>query len=541
MFRNILKIAAVTTVAAGALAVSGSAGAGTSSPSKLMPLGVSKALLDPSLAQSSRLTHHALELLKPQQQVNATQPSSAVVASLPASVDLSSWAPLSRNQGNLGSCVTWAIDYGMLGWYERHDRGQAVDFNPMYTFAQVKQPDGKGGYYAPQAATLTVATQQGNDTLADDPQDIQDYWDLPTAAEKANAANYRVTGAQELFANQDGSGGGLWGQQQIQSQLAQNHPVAIAFHVRPGFDALNVGGHTGYFDNDYTGLPIRGNHEILAVAYDSYGLWILNSWGTGFGRNGYAELSWDVVQHEVFEAATISGFASSTTDTTAPVVSSVSQVMPSTITTVGSAVDSVGRVPVKISWSASDAGGSGLASYSVYVGTNGTWTQLATSGTATSAIVNLAPGSSPYQFAVRATDGAGNLSSWTYGTTFTLTTYQENSSAISYAGSWARYAWTPAFGGYEDTSSTAGSTATFTFTGRNVAWIAPTASNRGQATVSIDGTAVATRDLYSATTSPSVVDFSYQWSTSATHTIRVQANGTVGRPTIDIDAFVVMS
>ena len=223
-------------------------------------------------------------------------------------------------------------------------------------------------------------------------------------------------------------------------------------------------------------------------------------------------------------------------------MSSVSQVMPSTVTTAGTAVDSVGRVPVKVSWSASDAGGSGLASYSVYVSTNGSWTQVATSGTATSAIVKLAPGSSHYQFAVRATDGAGNQSSsWTYGTSFTLTTYQENSSAISYAGSWARYAWASAFGGYEDTSSTAGSTATFTFTGHNVAWIAPTASNRGQATVSIDGTAVATRDLYSSTAVAKVVDYSYRWTTSGTHTIRVRVNGTTGRPAIDVDAFVVMS
>jgi len=530
-----MSLLAVLGIAA-SLILSGTAGASTQKSVRLTPLGMSNARLD--LTQNSRLTNHPLELLKPRVQVNAAPLSASAVTSLPTSVDLSSWAPQSRNQGALGSCVTWAIDYGMLGWYSRHDRGQAVDFNPMYTFAQVRQPDGFGGYYAPQPATLKVATEQGNDTFVDDPQDIQNYWTLPTAAQTANAAKYRVTGAYELFSNTSTVGGGLWGQQQIQAQIAANHPVAIAFHVRQGFDALNAVGHTGYFDNDYT-TSYRGNHEVLAVAYDSYGLWILNSWGTGFGRNGYAELSWDVVQHDVFEAATMSGFASSSTaDTTAPVVSSVSQVMPSTVTTAGSTVDSSGRVPVKVSWSASDAGGSGLASYSAYVSVNGTWTQLTTSGT--SAIVKLAPGSNSYQFAVRATDGAGNQSGWKYGTTFTLTTYQETSSAISYAGSWGRYAWASAFGGYEDTSSTTGSTATFTFTGRNVAWIAPTASNRGTATVSIDGTAVATRDLYSSTAVAKVVDYSYQWATSGTHTIRIRVNGTSGRPAVDVDAFVVM-
>ena len=266
-----------------------------------------------STTQNTRLTHHPLELLKPRAQVNAAPLSSAVVASLPTSVDLSSWAPQARNQGALGSCVTWAIDYGMLGWYSRHDRGQAVDFNPMYTFAQVKQPDGKGGITRRSPPRLSVATQQGNDTFADDPQDIQDYWDFPTAAQKANAANYRVTGAYELFSNTSTSGAGLWGQQQIQAQLAANHPVAIAFHVRPGFDASTPPATPG--TTTTTTRPIRGNHEVLAVAYDSYGLWILNSWGTGFGQNGYAELSWAVVQNDVFEAATISGFASASTAT----------------------------------------------------------------------------------------------------------------------------------------------------------------------------------------------------------------------------------
>jgi len=83
------------------------------------------------------------------------------VASLPTSVDPLSWAPTSRNQGALGSCVTWAIDYGMLGWYERHDRGQAVDFNPMYTFAQVKQADGHGRVLRAAARHPRRAMQQG--------------------------------------------------------------------------------------------------------------------------------------------------------------------------------------------------------------------------------------------------------------------------------------------------------------------------------------------------------------------------------------------
>jgi len=155
--------------------------------------------------------------------------------------------------------------------------------------------------------------------------------------------------------------------------------------------------------------------------------------------------------------------------------------------------------------------------------------------------VTFPPGPSTYQFRVRAKDGAGNVGSWAYGTTFRLTAYQEDSTSISYAGAWARLAWVSAWGGYETSSVTAGNTAKLTFSGRNVAWVAPTASNRGQATVFIDGMAIKTIDLFSSTTLARAVDFSYYWASAGTHTIQVKVVGTAGRPYVDIDGFVVMS
>jgi Subtilase family len=227
-------------------------------------------------------------------------------------------------------------------------------------------------------------------------------------------------------------------------------------------------------------------------------------------------------------------------DTTAPSVGSVTQVMPSIITVANSAVDSSGRVPLKATWTASDSG-SGLAAFDAQVATNGVWTQLTTSGTTMAVTAVAPPGANTYQFRVRARDVAGNWSGWAYGSTFKLTAVQEDSTAISFGGTWTRPAWASALGGYEKTSSTAGSTATLRFTGTNVAWIAPLATNRGQGTVSIDGSAVKTMDLYSSTTVARAVAFSYFWTTAGTHTISVKVVGTANRPSIDVDAFVVMS
>src|SRR5262245_9298265 len=44
---------------------------------------------------------------------------SAVATVLPVSVNLRNYAVPVGNQGAVGSCVAWAIDYAMLGWYSK--------------------------------------------------------------------------------------------------------------------------------------------------------------------------------------------------------------------------------------------------------------------------------------------------------------------------------------------------------------------------------------------------------------------------------------
>jgi serine protease len=196
-------------------------------------------------------------------------------------------------------------------------------------------------------------------------------------------------------------------------------------------------------------------------------------------------------------------------------------------------------IPVTISWSASDPGG--IAQYSLWMSTNGgAFASVSLQDqTATSATLSLTPTNS-YRFAVAARDGAGNWSGYAYGSTFTVDAHQETSAAITYSSGWARYAWSSAYGGYENSSSTAGASARLSFTGRSVAWVAPTATNRGQAYLYVDGAYAGTLDLYSASTVARKIVFSRSWSFSAAHTLEVRVVGTSGRPTIDVDAFVVL-
>lgn len=197
-----------------------------------------------------------------------------------------------------------------------------------------------------------------------------------------------------------------------------------------------------------------------------------------------------------------------------------------------------GLMPIRLGWSGSDAT-SGIDHYLVDQWTDGV-AAAPTTITAASVSRNLAAGHS-YRFAVRAVDLAGNTSLPANGSTFRLSSVQQSSSAVVYHGTWATSTSTIWWGGTARSSSTKGSTVSYTFTGRSIAWVGLTASNRGKAYVYINGVLKAAVDLYSPTTLKQRVVWAANYSTSATRTITIKVVGTSGRPRVDVDGFVVGS
>src|SRR5207253_342636 len=89
---------------------------------------------------------------------------------------------------------------------------------------------------------------------------------------------------------------------------------------------------------------------------------------------------------------------------------------------------------------------------------------------ATATVRYLAPGHS-YQFRVQAVDAAGNPSFVSAGSTFAFSAPRETDSAIVYSSGWQQRSATFALGGALKVTSTAGATATFSFTGTDAAWV----------------------------------------------------------------------
>jgi hypothetical protein len=124
------------------------------------------------------------------------------------------------------------------------------------------------------------------------------------------------------------------------------------------------------------------------------------------------------------------------------------------------------------------------------------------------------------------------------------TVIDSSSPQVKYAGSWLETG-NPADNGKSIKYSSTTSSATLTFTGSTVAYVARMTSGSGTSTITIDGKVVTTVNGYSATTKYQQSLFSTSNLSSGTHTIKVSRTGqkdarSTGTSSI-VDAFVTLT
>jgi hypothetical protein len=199
-----------------------------------------------------------------------------------------------------------------------------------------------------------------------------------------------------------------------------------------------------------------------------------------------------------------------------------------------------GQVPLLVRWGAKDPSGVCQTQLQRQVGT-GAWGGLSLSSqTATSRAIALQPSTTSRHYRVRATDCVGNQSSFKTSLPVTLTDFQDGNARIAYTRAWKRASASKAFGGTIHMTSKAGAYSTLKFTGREVAWVATRAANRGTARVYLDGTLAGTVNLHSGTAMHKRIVFAHVWSTDAAHTIKIVCSGTRGHATVDVDAILTV-
>jgi hypothetical protein len=125
-----------------------------------------------------------------------------------------------------------------------------------------------------------------------------------------------------------------------------------------------------------------------------------------------------------------------------------------------------------------------------------------------------------------------------YGPTIRVSNRSEAASpTLRYRGPWSTASDHAYLGGHARHASAAGATATWTFTGREVAWVAAKGRQYGRATISVDGVLRGTVDLDAGKTRFRRVVFRAIWAASGRHSISIRV---LGHGRVDVDGFELL-
>ncbi len=224
----------------------------------------------------------------------------AAVSSLPSKVDLTNEFPIPGHQGQLGSCVTWAVGYALKSHqeYVEHSMKNGAEwdlsnsktqYSPAFIYSQYVN-DNNGDY------TTGVPVSTAMDMLAEDgicslysmkyngSKYSNDYKILPNASQEDMASNFKAEksylsyGLPRAFSTVDGI-------DEIKAEVNKHNGVVIVIPVYKDFSNLNT-------DNDTYDVADSSEaefHAICVVGYDDNhidskgkkvpSLKFINSWG----------------------------------------------------------------------------------------------------------------------------------------------------------------------------------------------------------------------------------------------------------------------
>lgn len=216
--------------------------------------------------------------------------ASGLVATTPAIPDRKdlrddSWWSIG-DQGATGSCVGWALADSVLRWHFVQAGRLPFDerMSPRFLWMAAKETDeftSEPSTFIERAGTslkaaLDVARRYGS--VSDSTLPFAKLFDGDVNTFYSIAAQRKIVAYFNL-----GRTLSDWRQ-----WLAVNGPVLTRLSVDATWDqATRTGGNL----NDYQAGTIRGGHAVALVGYGPDRFIVRNSWGTGWGDQGYAYAS----------------------------------------------------------------------------------------------------------------------------------------------------------------------------------------------------------------------------------------------------------
>ena len=212
-------------------------------------------------------------------------------AFLPPNADLSPFMPPAGHQGQQGSCVGWAVAYGLRSYYLRGNPNwrdtEAWRASPSFIFNMYQRRQSRPNCQAgmPVSVALAQLKAAGTVSMADFPYSEDDCVSAPRVEVASRASSWAIGGFHRINIER---------LDDIKGQIATGHPVVFGMGVTNRF--LYLRGGATYQTNGTD--PASFGHAMLIVGYDDArgAVKVLNSWGQAWGENGFGWIAYDTLR-----------------------------------------------------------------------------------------------------------------------------------------------------------------------------------------------------------------------------------------------------
>jgi C1A family cysteine protease len=240
----------------------------------------------------------------PAELLQKTDAPEAAASPPPGPIDLRQWCSPIEDQGALGSCTSFA-GVGMFEYFQRKAFGKHVDLSQRFLYKVTRK---LGGFKGDSGAYLR--TVMGAMTVFGAPPDQYWRYDVknfdvePPAFCYAYGQSFQALTYYRLDPPGTKPGDLL---DQIKGHLGSQLPAMFGFTC---YESLDLSGDDGEIPFPKSNESIVGGHAVVAVGYDNDkkikhpasgqtttgALMIRNSWGKGWGMNGYGWLPYRYVE-----------------------------------------------------------------------------------------------------------------------------------------------------------------------------------------------------------------------------------------------------
>ncbi|WP_170110684.1 C1 family peptidase [Flavilitoribacter nigricans] len=213
---------------------------------------------------------------------------------LPVRVDLSPFCPEVRNQGDIFSCVGWAVGYGALtirrairaGWTDKTTI-TANAYSALFIYNQIREGSCRQGSRLSAAMELLQTTGDCPANVFD--FNVEDCEKQPAPAVIEMARRDTISDYLTLFGRKDNAQTKIW---KVKRALAQKEPVIIGMEIRQNFYQLS---DATFWWPDLGNTNPAGGHAMTVVGYDDevQAFLLFNSWGTSWGDKGYIRVKYE--------------------------------------------------------------------------------------------------------------------------------------------------------------------------------------------------------------------------------------------------------